>query len=307
MQLAAGVKALGHFFGRPVKQGPVEFISAEDSADELHRRLADIAREAGRPLRDFDGLHITSLADEDAVMAVLQEGRGTLVETGLYRELDDILTESKPALLVLDTLADVFGGNEIVRQQVRAFINMLRRLAIRHNTTVLVLAHPSLSGMSSGKGTSGSTGWSNSVRSRLYLERIYDDDGHEPDEDARVLRVMKSNYGRVGAEIPMRWQRGVFVPLPVSMGGDPLMAQVKAERVFLELLAKARAQNINVHVMPGKGYAPDHFRADAAKQGVSYAELVVAMKRLLDNGKIINALYGPPSRERHRLQLAGGA
>jgi hypothetical protein len=59
--------------------------------------------------------------------------------------------------------------------------------------------------------------------------------------------------------------------------------------------------------MPGKGYAPDHFRADAAKQGVSYAELVVAMKRLLDNGKIINALYGPPSRERHRLQLAGGA
>ena len=55
------------------------------------------------------------LADEDAVMAALQDGRGTLVETGLYHELDKILAESKPALLVL---ADVFGGNEIVRQQV---------------------------------------------------------------------------------------------------------------------------------------------------------------------------------------------
>jgi hypothetical protein len=48
----------------------------------------------------------------------------------------------------------------------------LRGLALETSSTALLLAHPSLSGMASGSGTSGSTAWSNSVRSRLYLTSI---------------------------------------------------------------------------------------------------------------------------------------
>ena len=33
----------------------------------------------------------------------------------------------------------------------------------------------------------------------------------EADPDVRVLRVMKSNYGRIGDEHKLRWQNGVFV------------------------------------------------------------------------------------------------
>ena len=61
----------------------------------------------------------------------------------------------------------------------------------------MLLAHPSLTGMNTGTGTSGSTAWNNSVRSRLYLDRVRES-GIEPDPDARVLRTMKSNYGPVG-------------------------------------------------------------------------------------------------------------
>src|SRR5262249_38089165 len=151
----------------------VEFITAEDEQDEVHRRLVDIAKSAGRSLRDFNGLHISSLADRDAVLAALEGSGGArkLVETDLYRGIDCLLARAKPALLVLDTLADIYGGDEIVRQQVRAFVNMLRRLALAHDVAIVVLAHPSLSGLNSGNGTSGSTAWNNSVRFRAYFTR----------------------------------------------------------------------------------------------------------------------------------------
>src|SRR4029079_1534383 len=104
----------------------------------------------------------------------------------------------------LDTLADFFAGDEISRTHARQFIGMLRGLAIEFERCILLLAHPQLSGMSSGSGTSGSTAWSNSVRSRLYLERVKDDRGVEQDTDARVLKTMKANYSAVGTEIARR-------------------------------------------------------------------------------------------------------
>jgi len=305
LALMAGVSvvALGHFFGRPVRQGGVEFITAEDSIDEMHRRLTDIAHHHQIPLSALTGLHVTSLADEDAILAAPEDGRGgALAATPLYTELDTLLAESCPALLVLDTLADVYGGNEIVRAQVRQFVGMLRRLALRYGCTILVLAHPSLSGMD--KGTSGSTGWSNSVRSRLYFQRMHDGDGREPDEDARVLRVGKSNYGRVGLEIPMRWQAGVFVPVATTPAGDSLVQRAKAERLFLELLEKYTVQDRPVSVATGPNYAPKIFEVAGRPLGVGKRALTEAMNRLLEDGRIENVPYGPPSRHARRLMVS---
>jgi RecA-family ATPase len=304
LQMSADIVTGTPFFTHLVQKGSVEFITAEDSLDEMHRRLADISQANGIPLSALSGLHITSLAEVDAMLAVADDARsGALAMTALYRELESVIAESKPALVVLDTLADVFGGNEVIRAQARQFIASLRRLCFQYGTTIIVLAHPSVAGME--KGTSGSTGWNNSVRSRLLFKRVYENDGRtELDEDARVLQVGKSNYGRVGLEIRMQWRRGVFVH---KAGGDPLVLASKGDRVFLELLTKARSQNVEVHLKTGKGYAPEEFKVDASKQGVSKDELAKAMKRLLDVGQIENAPFGPPSRIRYRLQLAGGA
>jgi RecA-family ATPase len=303
LQMGAAIVLGTHFFGRQVTRGPVEFITAEDSLDEMHRRLAAIVHTGGFPMGALSGLHLTSLAESDALLAVPQDNRGgALATTALYAELESIIAESRPEGVFLDTLADVYGGNEIVRAQVRQFIGMLRRLAMGYGCTIVVLAHPSLAGMD--KGTSGSTGWSNSVRSRIYLKRIYEKDGREPDEDARALSVGKLNYGRVGLEIPMRWQSGVLVPMSVGPTGDPMVAAAKADRVFVELLRKYMGQNQYVSMSTGKSFAPFIFAKDAAVQGVNKAALTEAMKRLVDAGTIENAPHGAASKKMFRLYVA---
>lgn len=287
------------WFGRPVKHGPVEYVTAEDSLDELHIRLADVTRETGVSLSDLGALNLTSLSDECALLAELTAG-GALVESALYQELDQVLRASRPALLIIDTLADVFPGNEVVRAQVRAFVAMLRRLALAHGCAIVVLAHPSLAGME--KGTSGSTGWSNSVRSRLYFDHMRDTDGSVLDADARVLRVMKSNYAQTGTEIRMRWRAGAFVP-EMAMGGDPLTAQFKAERVFLNLLEKCNARGQAVSLAAGANYAPKVFEDEARKEGVPKKSLKAAMERLLDAKRIELIPHGAPSRGAKRLWI----
>jgi RecA-family ATPase len=97
-----------------------------------------------------------------------------------------------------------------------------------------MLSHPSLTGLNSGSGTSGSTAWNNSVRSRLYLTREIDSQGFEADPDKRVLTTKKANYGRVGGEITVRWHNGVFEAAAAPSPADAAEASSKALRVFLK-------------------------------------------------------------------------
>ena len=186
LQLAASTALARAWLGLSVTPGRALYNSAEDDRDELHRRLSDIARAENTTLADLDNMTVRSLAGEDALLAMADRS-GKLHPSPLYQEIDARMRDEAPALVVLDTLADLFPGNENDRAQARQFVGMLRGLAIRHECAVVMLAHPSLSGLNSGTGTSGSTGWNNSVRSRLYLERVKDD-GYEADPDARVAR-----------------------------------------------------------------------------------------------------------------------
>jgi RecA-family ATPase len=52
----------------------------------------------------------------------------------------------------------MFAGNELVRTQVRQFANLLNALCQKHKSAI---AHPSLTGMNTGTGLSGSTDWNN--------------------------------------------------------------------------------------------------------------------------------------------------
>lgn len=106
------------------------------------------------------------------MLVAQRTGLQLLAPTALWAELRAEVLEFRPVLLVLDTLADVFGGSEKDRAQVRQFVGLLRGLAIEADLATLLLGHPSIAGMASGAGTSGSTAWSNSVRSRLCLERL---------------------------------------------------------------------------------------------------------------------------------------
>ena len=221
-----------------VKRGPAVYLGAEDDLDEMHRRLHDIARQQEIDLDRLSSLHICCMAGKDALLATVNE-RGVIQPTDLWYEFRRLVISLKPSLVAYDTLADLFGGNENVRTQANQFISLLRGLAIETASTALLLAHPSQHGIATGSGTSGSTGWSNSVRSRLYLTRLRDE-GIEPDPDARVLRTMKANYGPEGGEIRIRWRDGAFLVAGAGQEGSeppvPSDKEVQAEALFLDLL-----------------------------------------------------------------------
>ncbi|SEE09079.1 AAA domain-containing protein [Rhizobiales bacterium GAS188] len=307
LQLAVATPLRSTWLGMPVAGGRSLFLTAEDDKDEVHRRLEDIAFHAGAKIEDLHDLHIVSLAGEDALLAVT--GRGNvLTPTPRFAELKAAIGDLEPALVVLDTLADLFGGDEISRVHARQFVGMLRGLAIQHDTTVLLLAHPSLSGMSSGAGTSGSTAWSNSVRSRLYLERVKDEGGIETDPDARVMRTMKANYSPIGGEYRMRWQAGVFVSTSPAPGAESGLAAYaakdNADRVFLDMLATYDAERRSVSSSQSVTFAPAVFAKDARSQGIGKRALTDAMNRLFAAKRIEVIESGPPSKRRTRIVVA---
>lgn len=300
LQLAVAAAAERAWLGKAVNSGRVIFLSAEDDDDELHIRLDDILRAERLDYSTVEGLTLRSLAGEDALLAV--ETQLALMHSALFEELEQRAADEQPALIVLDTLADVFPANENDRAKVRQFIGILRGLALRQRCAVMLLGHPSLTGLSSGTGTSGSTAWNNSVRSRLYLSRIVQD-GYEPDPDKRVMSTKKANYGRIGGEINMTWRDGVFVPDEQPTGLDALAVNAKAERVFLTLLGKLTEQGRRVNAAGGQAYAPKVFSDHPDSEGVTKRAFKAAMERLLSAGKLRVAEDGPPSKRRTHLEV----
>ncbi len=307
LQLAVATVTAGRWCGLHVATGPVVYLSAEDDEAELHRRLEDIARHQNISLSELGALHIIALAGEDALLATPEKGN-VLKPTKLFHAVEAALARQKPALVIIDTLADVFGGDENDRAQARQFVGLIRGWAIRYKCAVLLLAHPSMSGMSSGTGTSGSTAWNNSVRSRLYLDRVKSND-FEADPDARVLRTVKANYGRTGGEVRMRWQDGVFVTpvdtLPTALGA--LAEANRADRIFLELLARfdAEGRYVSAHGT-ANNYAPTAFARHPNADGIIKRGFQAAMDRLFlaNRIEIGQSTDGPPSKRKEIIKVA---
>jgi RecA-family ATPase len=245
------------------------------------------------------------LAGEDADLAA-PANRNIIAATPLWRQLVKLIEEWQPTLIVLDTLADLFAGEENSRPQTRHFVGMLKGVAIKRNATVILLAHPSLSGIASGSGTSGSTGWHNSVRSRLYLTRMVSD-GVEPDPNLRLLTNKKQNYGPSGTEFRIRWEDGAFVregsATETAGAFGALNAMLEAEAVFLNLLGQYTTQGRNVGASPSSSYAPVQFAREPQAKGIKAKAFTAAMNSLFQKNRIRVEQFGPPSKPRNRIAL----
>jgi AAA domain len=292
LQLMAASSLGIQWFGKDVSAGGCLYYGAEDEADELHRRLETIVSHSGRQLSDLEGIRLIPMAGLDAVLAE-PDRKGNLLATSIYPKLVSQAMALRPKLIVIDPSADVFAGDEINRSQVRKFVSMLRGLAMFVDCAVLLLSHPSLTGMNSGTGTSGSTAWNNSVRSRLYLEI--------KSPETRVLTIVKANHGKVGDKIEMRWNDGVY---DLDTGGDPAVENVintKVDTLFLELLGIFTEQGQNLGVATGTSYAPAKMADHPKAKGFDKKQLAASMQRLLDTKRIKLVIEGPASRQRSRL------
>ena len=307
LQLAFCVATGTPWLGVDVSRGRAMYLSAEDEKEEIHRRLAAVASGSGFMFDELRDLHIKSLAGHDAVLAAPDPKTGMLKTTPLFERLKAEVARLRPALLVLDTLADLFGGDEIKRIHARQFIQFLQGLVVDADwdMSVVLLGQPSVSGMNSGTGTSGSTAWSNSVRSRLYLERrliARGDAKVEPDADVRVLSTKKANRAKLGGEIVMRWSQGRFV---AEARTDELRgAEVNTadEIVFLALLRELnRTARYTSPQMSARNYAPRVFNKQPKGSDLGEGRLEAAMTRLFAQDVIATEPFGPPSRRYNRL------
>jgi RecA-family ATPase len=300
LQIAAAGSMEVDTLGLAPMGGRALYLGAEDEADEFQRRLFDIVGAHDRYLKHLSNFRLIPLAGQDALLSV-PDRSGKMEPTGLWRAITDYAKDFRPRIIVLDTVADLFGGEEIKRGQARQFIGMLRQLAIDGDCAIILLAHPSVAGMTSGSGSSGSTAWNNSVRSRLYLTRP---DSKDADPDLRILKTMKSNYGVAGDEIKLRWKNGTFVLDDGKPQAGETMLAARAERIFCDLLSMFNRQGRKVCHVPGTTYAPAVMAKLPEAEGVPKARFVTAMNALLKSGEVKIVVEGPPSKPRQRLILA---
>jgi RecA-family ATPase len=300
LQLAVATATACEWIGTAPEPGKVLFVSAEDEIEEIHRRLVKIEPD----LSKLGDLSIVPMAGKDAVLAAPEGRDGLLHATPTFTALRKLVTAHRPSLLVLDTLADLFGGDEIKKVHARQFVGLLRGLALDFETTILLLAHPSQSGMSSGEGTSGNTAWNNSVRSRLYLERRKTDRGAEDDTDIRTLTTKKANRAAVGSQIVVRYCDGKFVRENDAARIDD--REREAARVFIELLKQFEIEGRDVSHQTCSTYAPKQFAEHPSANKISKAAFKKAMDQLFDQGKIKIVERGSPSHLRKRIALVGG-
>ncbi len=307
LQLATATTLGRPWLGLTTTKGTTLFISAEDDRYELHRRVACLAMVEDFKLGDLNGLTLCSLAGEDALLSIPEGSAKTMKETHLYRQIEKWIADHRPVLVVLDTLADMFGGDEINRGQARQFIGQLRTLALKYETTVLLLAHPSLSGLERGDGNSGSTAWNNSVRSRLFLRRVAVKVAAEADPDARTLEVMKANYGPIGLSLSLRYREGAFFAEGTAGATDPKATAAKADRVFMKLLRQYQENGRRLNNAGGPNYAPTVFAAHPEAEGVTKPAFRRAMETALANGWARIETEGPKSRRVNFLVPKGAA
>jgi RecA-family ATPase len=288
--------------------GPAIFVDAEDEKRVLHWRLAAITRHYKISFADLiaGGLNLIALAGEDAVLATTSRN-GKIEPTPRYSQLLELAGDIKPVTIGIASAANVFAGNENDRSQVQQFVGLLTRIAIVANGSVVLISHPSLTGINTGSGLSGSTQWHNAVRARIYERGVNPESGEQPDDDLREIEFKKNQYGPKAGKIVVRYTNGLFLP---EQGTGALStieraaADAKAEQTFLNLLDRLNRQDRNVSHKPNaNNYAPTVFTAEieAKDAGIRKPTLEDAMRRLFQADKIHLEPYGPPSRGNQRI------
>jgi KaiC/GvpD/RAD55 family RecA-like ATPase len=286
---------LDDWLGTTTLSGPVIFFSAEEPESEMRRRLDRVARKRGINPEEIEQLFF-HFAEPDKALLGISTPAGTIAPTATFQALARSIADIKPALLIVDSVAAVFGGNQNDRIQARTFVSMFRRLAREARCAIVLLDHPSLSGMNSGSGRGGSMDWSNVVRSRLYLRTVEEDEA-----TFRELEVVKSNYGPCGEKVRLRWEDGSFVLKGSQSTAQQAAASAKIDDLFLKLLDKLTAQGRHVRPHPGRSFAPGEFAKEREAEGVTAKAFELSMRRLLDDKKIALKTEGSPSKLTTRI------
>ena len=248
LQLAACLALGSPFLGKTTRSARVLFLSAEDPAQVVMRRLCQIIAAMDVDVEVLRAnLRVIDATDGNPALFSEPAGgkRGAGATTAVYAHLKSYIEANEIDVVIADNASDLFDGDEINRAMVRTFIRSLRQLVRTTGGAVLLLSHVDKNtskgnrGGPNTEGYSGSTAWHNSVRSRLFM--------HETEPGVLKLEHQKSNLGRKNGEIKLAWPDGGLPELIVDSGGGDGLAD------GLQAGADTRAILMLIHEFTGRG------------------------------------------------------
>lgn len=281
-QLATAAAAgLPSCLGLSVMPTAAVYLTCEDDAGQLHFRQERLCEALRVPMADLAGkLHLASLRGELGNELATFGHDNKMTPTDAFRRLCRTVQHIGAKLVFLDNVAHLFTGNENDRADVTRFVNLLNKLAGETDATIILLGHPN----KAGDEWSGSTGWNNAVRSRLYLD-------HDEQTDIRTLSLPKANYTQKGDVARFIWQDWAFVhiddltPERAARLRDTEKASAD-NMLFLACLSERIRQKRAVSEKKGPNYAPIQFAAMPESKAIGKSRLEQAMDRLFRTGKI---------------------
>ena len=237
MMLGVSTAAMLQWLGMTPTHGAVLYLSAEDDLDEIHRRLEAISANYGVNLADLANFHLIALAGKDAVLAAPSKA-GVIAATTVFRGLVSAVKQIKPRLVIIDTSADVYAGNEINRSEVRQFIGLLRGVAIDEDSRRPAARSPEPRRHGERKRLERIDGMEQLRPLAPLARQAQGRQGEEIAADLRFLIAKRSNYGPADLKFRLRWQRGCFA---IDGRGredfDKAVDEARCEAMFVNVLA----------------------------------------------------------------------
>jgi hypothetical protein len=256
LQLAAAVAEGGSFLGRQVQQGPVLFIALEDPPLRLRERVRRLWVERGAAIQFY--------TDWPALNG----------EQGMYK-LEMTLAESKPRLVVIDTLARAYDRRiewNSVSEATEA-MGTLQRLAHEHECCILTVDHHRKAGLmanvvddilgSTGKAAVADTAWG------LYKDRR---------SGCAILRVTGRDIETYELELRFSERGGLWGLRPIE---DPRVQASQEEKVA-QALRELGGTSTTVEI--------------AERTGMTFGNVSGTLAKLVEDGRVRRL-----AREGHRV------
>ena len=190
--------------------GPAVFVSWEDERAEIGRRLSQLGADELIDVGTIAGrFRYVDARAEGPLWAQAPDGASWSAElTPCGRKVRATCERLGARLLVVDSLAGAYAGNENARNLVRAFCANWDAWASASGCAVMLVSHPPKSPSGAGARAvdadySGSTDWHNAARWRWSLAPEPTGEHLEPvgnrrtgeSVDAPALRLAKASYG----------------------------------------------------------------------------------------------------------------
>lgn len=287
-QLSIAISTGTKWIGLDAIKGNTIGFFCEDDKDEMLRRAENIFNKIQiNALDGSEGLHLDARAGKPNTLMTFGNDRKA-TPSALIEEIRNQCANIKPVLVILDNIAQMFGGIENDRYHVTTFCNELTALASDYDCSVLLLGHPA---KAIGSEYSGSTAWEAAVRARLFLQR---------EEDGTItLSKSKSNYSKLEG-ITIEYSQGAFIRYTQ---GDSSERLEEAKPLILNALKiYTGRQTTCSHIASTSNNIVRRMISDGLHDGLSNELLNQALYQLIDEDILIpNSELSWRNSSRHKV------